>query len=344
MTVSLERQVVRRTRLRIGLLVVALAGAVIATAPAFAVFVAGFAVYGLGVGAVDAGANMQAVAVQERYGRSIITSFHAAWSAAAIAGALYVSGGERIDLSLPASILPVSAVVVLVLLAAGPGLLRDEGSAPSPLEKADEPGVIARLRTPLLLLGLAMAAYWAVDAGISNWSALYLSDQLHGSDSAAALGYAFYQASALISRVAGDPVVRRLGAPTTVRIGALVGTAGALLVVVAPDPAVAVIGFAVTGLGLPVIAPLCFSSAGALVSTPADLDRVVARLNVFNYVGSLVGAVVLGVVATGLDLRAGFVVPVLLAVAAFALAPSFAARPAPSSVVVTPPGRAAGGG
>jgi MFS family permease len=332
-----------RAALRIGLLVVAAAGAVIATAPGMAAFAVGFAIYGLGVGAVDAGGNMQAVAVQERYGRSIITSFHAAWSAAAIAGALYVSAGERISLSLTASILPGAGVVLVILLVAGPGLLRTseqhpDDETPAGLTSSDR---IRQLRTPLMLLGLAMTAYWAVDAGISNWSSIFLHDLLDASDSTAALGYALYQATALVSRLGGDLAVRRMGAVTTVRIGSAIGTVGALIVVVAPNPLVAIAGFGVTGLGLPVVAPLCFSSAGALVSTPADLDRVVARLNVFNYLGSLLGAVVLGVVATGLDLRAGFVVPVVLAIAAFALAPSFRPpasdrRPSPAPAGETP--------
>src|SRR4051812_43033438 len=68
-----------RTALRAGLLIQFAAATVVGLAPGMALFVAGFAVYGLGLGAVDAAGNMQAVAVQHRYGRSIITSFHAAW-------------------------------------------------------------------------------------------------------------------------------------------------------------------------------------------------------------------------------------------------------------------------
>jgi sugar phosphate permease len=174
-----------------------------------------------------------------------------------------------------------------------------------------------------------------VDSGISNWSALYLHDLLGASGSTAALGYALYQATALACRLGGDQAVRRLGAVATVRIGSTVGLAGTLLVVTAPNPVVAIAGFGVAGLGLPVIAPLCFSSAGARVSTPADLDRVVARLNIFNYVGSLLGAGLVGAVATPLDLRAGFVVTVALAACAFVLAGGF--RPPHGHALVSGP-------
>ena len=47
---------------------------------------ASVACFGLFLGAVDATMNMQGVAVQRRYGRSILASCHAWWSIAAIAG------------------------------------------------------------------------------------------------------------------------------------------------------------------------------------------------------------------------------------------------------------------
>ncbi len=163
---------------------------------------------------MDAAGNMQGVAVQHRYGRSIITSFHAAWSAAAILGALYVTAGEHYSMSLGWSILPVSFVVLLIATVAGPLLLPPETAAPSTVsdhvaESLSPAKGLASTSTPLLLLGLAMTCFWAVDAGVSNWSTLYLRDLLHAGDSAA-LGYAAYQATALISRLAGDFAVRRL--------------------------------------------------------------------------------------------------------------------------------------
>jgi len=60
------------------------------------VFAACTMFYGFSVGAVDATTNMQAVAIQRRYGRIILSSFHACWSAGAIVGSLVVSLGQWI--------------------------------------------------------------------------------------------------------------------------------------------------------------------------------------------------------------------------------------------------------
>ena len=49
---------------------------------------AAVACFGLFLGAVDATMNMQGIAVQRRYGRSILASCHAWWSIAAIGGSL----------------------------------------------------------------------------------------------------------------------------------------------------------------------------------------------------------------------------------------------------------------
>ena len=79
-----------RTALAFGLIVQAAALPVIALPTPFAVFAAAFAVFGIGLGCVDAAAAMQGVAVQRAYGRHLLGGFFAAATAAAIAGALRV--------------------------------------------------------------------------------------------------------------------------------------------------------------------------------------------------------------------------------------------------------------
>ncbi len=71
---------------------------------------------------------------------------------------------------------------------------------------------------------------------------------------------------------------------------------GLLLVVLAQQPVVAIAGFAVLGLGIGVIAPLSFAAAGELA--PGAADTVVAQLNIFNYVGVVVGGAVVGLFGT----------------------------------------------
>ncbi|MHA3701702.1 MFS transporter [Jatrophihabitans sp. YIM 134969] len=318
---TLARRASSAVALRIGLATIVVASVAVALAPDLPVFVAGFALYGLGLGAVDAGSNMQAVAVQHGYGRSILTSFHAVWSAAGILGALWVALSERIDLPLSASVLAGSVAVAVLAVVSGRSLASGRS-----LHDATVPGdaPLTVPWRPVLLLGAAMACFYVADGATSNWSAIYLHDTLGATDTVAAFAYAAYQATSVLARLGGDHVVRRAGIVATVRLAAVVGTLGLLVVVVAPGPLVAIVGFGVVGVALPVVAPLCFSAAGALA--PGGADAVVARVNVFNYLGAVVGGVSVGLIGAG-SLRVGFVLPLVLAAVLLGLARAFATRP-----------------
>jgi MFS family permease len=315
--------------LRVALATVGLAIAVIAVAPDLPVFFLGFAIYGVAVGGVDASQNMQAVALQHRYGRSILTSFHAAWSAGGIGGALYTAGTEGLDLPL-ALVLVAAAALVLVIAAVTGGRLAPVTSARPEPDLAALPAPAPAPWRPILLLGTAVVCFYVADSGTSTWSADYLHEVLHTSKGVAALALAAYLGASLVSRLAGDHAVRRFGGPAVVRAGGLAGAGGLLLVVLAQQPVVAIAGFAVLGLGIGVIAPLSFAAAGEL--SPGAADTVVAQLNVFNYVGVVVGGAVVGLFGSAGVLRAGFVVPLLLTLVIVALAPAFHPRP----VIETP--------
>ncbi len=310
--------------LRVALVTVALGVAIIAIAPDLPVFFAGFAIYGVAVGAVDASQNMQAVALQFRYGRSILTSFHAAWSAGGIVGALYASATEALNLPLTGVLLVAAAAILAVPLVEGRHL------APVTSERALQESAAGRSVPapwrPILLLGVAIVCFYVADSGTSTWSADYLHEVLDTSKSVAALALAAYLTTSLVSRLVGDHAVRRFGAPTVVRVGGIGGTLGLLLVVVAQEPVVAITGFAVLGLGIGVIAPLAFAAAGEL--SPGSADTVVAQLNVFNYIGVVVGGAVVGLFGSAGVLRAGFLVPMVLTLVIVALAPAFHQRPA----------------
>jgi MFS family permease len=309
--------------LRLALLTVAVAVGLIAVAPDLLVLCVGFAVYGLGVGGVDATMNMQAVALQHRYGRSILTSFHAAWSAGGIVGALYTAGTEHLSLWLPGVLLAAGVVILAIAVYVGGRL------APATGQRGEAAGAIGAVEgpkaatpwRPILVLGLAVVCFYVADSGTSTWSSDYLREVLHASKGVAPLALAAYLGSSLVSRLVGDHAVRRWGRLVVVRAGGVVGALGLLLVVVAHQSIVAIAGFTILGLGVGIIAPLSFSAAGEL--SPGDADTVVAQVNVFNYVGFVVGGAVVGLFGSAGVLRAGFIVPLVLTLVIAVIAPVF---------------------
>ncbi len=255
-----------RTTLRLGLALIAVTGLGIAFAPEQITLFVALAAYGVALGIVDASTNMQAVAIQHGYGTVIISSFYAAWSAGAITGALYVSACSALDLPLSVAVTIAAALVALVSLLLGPRLLEGAAAQTTPTSST----VVAVPVGLFIALGVAMALFFAIDIAVGNWSALYLTDVLRADSATAALALAAYQGAALLSRLTGDLWVRNFGPVAVIRVGGALGVAGMFVVVLAPNPAVAIAGFLVVGLGVPVVAPLCFGTLGQLRVDPVS--------------------------------------------------------------------------
>ncbi|MFG1851234.1 MFS transporter [Actinomadura geliboluensis] len=298
---------------------------------------AAVAAFGLFVGAVDASMNAQAIAVERRYGLSLITGFYAVWSVAGILGGLWASLSNKIDLPLSACFAIAAAAGIAGSLATGHRLYRraEEGDGPTAEElKAAGRSVPWR---PILVVGAAMAVAYLADSAISSYGAKYLDDELSASDWVAPLGYVAYQITMVVSRAVADLAVRRSGAVRVVRIGGLVGIVGMAGVVAAPNAAVAIAAFALAGLGLSVIAPVSFSAAGRV--DPTGLGVAVARVNIFNYVGFVLGAAVVGAIAplsADHGLRIAFIIPTALILVVFATAKGFAPSPAKDTAPPAP--------
>ncbi len=305
---------------------------------------AALAVFGLAVGALDASMNMLGVSLQHAYGRSIMLGFHAAYSLGGIVGASLAWAGAHWHLALWVSYLPAVAVLLPATLvgsrwyvdgpagtvgavsaeagggsAGGGGVSAERGQAAR--------GVAFRLLLPLCLV---MTFAYIGDSTVSNWSAKYLQDTLGSSEQLATVPYNVYMITTLLGRSLGDLGVRRFGAVAVVRLGTLVAALGFAVVAGAPGPWVGMLGFTLLGLGLCVLVPQTFAAAGRRALDahgPGASDAAIARLNVFNYVGFLVGSPLVGALGDAWSYRGAMLVPMALVLVTLVYARSFAASP-----------------
>ncbi|MFI2415819.1 MFS transporter [Streptomyces sp. NPDC018947] len=290
-----------------------------------AVLAVALAAFGLSVGALDASMNMLGVSLQRAYGRSIMLGFHAAYSLGGILGASLAWLGAHGDLALWVSYLPVVAVLLPAALVGsrwyvdgrGAGAEQTVGAAP---ERRDA-GVGFTMLLPLCLV---MTFAYIGDSTVSNWSAKYLQDVLGSSEQLATVPYNVYMVTTLVGRTVGDFGVRRLGAVAVVRGGAVVAAGGFAVVAAAPGAWAGMLGFTLLGLGLCVLVPQTFAAAGRLF--PGASDAAIARLNVFNYVGFLIGSPLVGALGEAWSYRGAMLVPMVLVLVTLVYARSFEAR------------------
>ncbi|WP_406133609.1 MFS transporter [Streptomyces zaomyceticus] len=281
--------------------------------------------FGLAVGALDASMNMLGVSLQRAYGRSIMLGFHASYSLGGIAGASLAWVGAHWHLSLFVSYLPVVAVLLPLALVGSRWYVAggERTEDPEVPEESKGSGVVFKLLMPLCLV---MTFAYIGDSTVSNWSAKYLQDVLGSSEELATVPYNAYMVTTLLGRAVGDFGVRRLGATAVVRAGAVLAALGFAVVAVSPGAWVGIAGFTVLGLGLSVIVPQTFAAAGRLF--PGASDAAVARLNVFNYVGFLIGSPLVGALGDTWSYRGAMLVPMVLVLVTVVYATSFGPRAA----------------
>ncbi|KUM77170.1 MFS transporter [Streptomyces griseorubiginosus] len=280
------------------------------------------AAFGLAVGMLDASMNMLGVSLQRAYGRSIMLSFHAVFSLGGIVGASLAWVGAHWHLALFVSYLPVVAVLLPLCLVGSRWYVDGDGAAVEEKAAGGAEPIVFKLLLPLCLV---MTFAYIGDSTVSNWSAKYLQDVLGSSEQLATVPYNVYMVTTLIGRAVGDFGVRRFGAVAVVRLGAVVAAGGFAVVAVAPGPWVGMLGFTLLGMGLCVLVPQTFAAAGRLF--PGASDAAVARLNVFNYVGFLVGSPLVGALGDAWSYRGAMLVPMVLVLVTLVYAKSFAAQP-----------------
>jgi hypothetical protein len=229
--------------------------------------------------------NAYGVAVEQSYGRPILSGLYAMHSLGGIGGAGVAALAAALGVGRAGHLLAVALAAALAGIAAGRLLLPSAAGAaagPGPAHPAGArmalAGWLGGWSGPLLLLGgLAFCVELAQSSG-SMWGAVYLRDGLDAGAGTAAAGVAVLMAGTTAGRLVGDRLQGRLGPARLFRAGGLVagvGFGGALLV---PAPAAGIAGLALLGAGTSVLLPLAVGAAGNLDRQPAPAVARVATL------------------------------------------------------------------
>lgn len=246
------------------------------------------------IGAMDVAMNANAVAVEKFMRRAIMSSCHAFWSLGGLLGA--ASGGYLIErLGVVGHAALVTVLAGATVIAAWHLILHD---APHP-EEVRERARLPRSGLPWLI-GL-MALFCMIPEGaVIDWSALYLREELGSSVTASGFAFAAFSLTMAVMRFAGDIVRDRFGAVRTLRVCAVVSVTGLLIAGFAPDETIAIIGFALAGIGVSNLVPIVFSAAGNLPGLQPGVGLSV--VTTMGYSGILVAPSAIGFIAeyTGL--------------------------------------------
>ena len=276
-------------------------------------------IFGACNGAMDVTMNGHGAVVERLSGKPMMSSFHAAFSL----GCLLGSGTGRFILAAghgPLATMGTASAIALVLTLGFATSLKvdDEGHA------EPSPGLALPSRAVLLVGGLCFLCMFA-EGAIAEWSGVYLVSAAAATTAVATSGYTGFAFAMTIGRMLGDRIVHRLGAARVVTLGAAIAAFGLALTLAVPRVEVAVIGYALAGIGIANIVPVLFSAGGNAVAGHPGVG--VAMAATCGYAGFLLSPPLIGVFAEVFSLRVALVsLAVALAIVAVGARPVLARR------------------
>jgi len=298
------------------------------------------AVFGIGYGCLNVAMNSVAVDLVGALRRPVMPSFHAAWSFGGLAGAALGGLAAPHLPPLPHFAL-VASLGIVITVTCGRMLL----ARPVPATAVASGGERAGNGTGLpgrghvwrvvLLFGLIAACSAYGEGAIGDWGALHLKQDLGAGQGMAAFGYAAFALAEACGRLAGSWLLARLGQRLVLAGGGLIACAGMLAAALAPVVVVALLGFALTGLGVANLFPAAMSRAG-LLAGPGG----VAAASTLGYAGFLLGPPTIGFLASSVSLGTALTTVSFLALVAAVLG-YLASEPAPVTGASAPAARRA---
>ena len=271
--------------------------------------------FGAMIGGMDVAMNANAVEVEKRQGRAIMSSCHGFWSLGGVAGA--VLGGLLITLhGVLVHAIAVAVLTALAVVLAWPRVLADPPHAPHPDAGQKSSGAarpsLLTAGASVWLTGIICLIMMTPEGAILDWSALYLRQELGASPALSGLAFGALSAAMALMRFLGDFIRDRFGAVRTFRVSASLAMIGLGAAGLAPTAEMAILGFALAGLGLANTVPIAFSAAGNLPGLPQGM--AISIVTFMGYSGILFAPSVIGFIAehTGFALIY-IVLPILIA-------------------------------
>ncbi|WDR05871.1 MFS transporter [Devosia rhodophyticola] len=250
---------------------------------------------------LELGLNVKADRVEKATGDGIMSRSHGFWSLGIMAGSIIGSVLAGVGVPPQWAIMGVSILTLpFALLTAGK--LPDYGRRPA------SPSVTrtSRWRMPdWALIGISLFVFGITmtEGAIADWSAVFLRTIFSASPAEAGLGYSVFALMVASGRFGGDYLRKRFGAVALARVCGVLAIVGVATLLAAPTSVVALVGFAVVGLGVSVGFPLAVTAAAALTGRASSTNLAV--LSFIALLGFLVGPPVIGFIAEHVEMRLG---------------------------------------
>jgi len=239
--------------------------------------------------------NTQGVATEQIYKKSIMTSFHGAWSIAGFTGALV----GLLTMNLGLDTLP-HFLIILAFVTANT-LINQRYLVPGKSPQKEKRSFFSKPEGSLLQLGIIGFFSMATEGAMFDWSGVYFKEIVHAPEKFVVVGYASFMIMMAIGRFVGDGVIRKLGRKRTLQYSGILMFVGMITSVVFPQFIVCTLAFMLVGIGVACNVPSIYSIAGQNKNVPSGV--ALAMVSSISYLGFLMGPPLIGYIAEVFSLR-----------------------------------------
>ncbi len=295
------------------------------TLGAFALVVAGMAVYGFGSAICDVAMNVEGAAVEKVIGRTIMPLLHASWSAGMVIGTTIGTALVFAHVDVVWHAVGMAALLAVGAVLAPRAIPRvathaDTGEEVAHVPFADRMAIWLEPRT--LAIGLIALGMAFTEGSANDWLALGMVDDRGLDNGQGAALFTVFTAAMMVGRIVGGPIIDRFGRVPVLWVSGGAAAVGLALVIFVPIIWVAVVGIVLWGLGASLGFPVAMSAAA---DDPARAAARVSAVATVGYCAFLVGPPLIGLVGEGVGILNALLIVFVLIVLATLAAP--AARP-----------------
>ena len=289
--------------LSVGLALIGVGATLLASFP---VVIIGLALFGLGNGSLDVMMNVEATAIEQESGKTILPLFHAFFSFGTVIGAGlgWAATHWHVTVVLHTAVVALAIFIAAFVCVANvpnrEAVLDPEAPGEKPHWRERMHVALSAWREPrTYALGVVMLGMSFAEGGANDWLALGTAEDHGGGTAMGAAALTVFSVCMTTVRVFGGPLVDRFGRVLVLRVLAVAAASGILLFILAPSLPLVFVGAALWGIGASLGFPLGMSAAA---DDPAKAAARVSAAATIGYVAFLGGPPVLGVISEHIGL------------------------------------------
>lgn len=267
----------------------------IAFAPSFWVLAIILTLFGICSNACNISINTQGVDVEKIYNRSIMSSFHGAWSLAGFTGALIGLLLMYFEVSTLQHFIIIFCIILILFFTQRKYLIDVEEN------HTEENKGLVKPDKLLIQLGVIGFLGMATEGTMFDWSGVYFHEIVKAPEKWTTLGYAAFMIMMALGRFVGDRFIERYGKRRILQISGILMGSGLLISVFFPTLIICTLAFMLVGIGVACTVPTVYSVAGQHKTINPGV--ALALVSSISFLGFLLGPPLIGYIAELFDLR-----------------------------------------